>query len=725
MSFFKKDKTSSPPKKIKRYDKEPTEFERGLADLREEYSIKGIIIAIAITFLISVILSGFLIENAKYNLHMQEYILVSDIFKTGAFSLLGTPITIILTLAILKFIFWMMRRFKKTYHTERTKNYQVNDRHDYGSADYQDEYEINRCFYRAKDPLQIPNNLDILGEGIEDHMLYAVRDDLVSMNGHKVVIGSSGAGKSATLVKNLIYQTILRGESIVVTDSKGDLYADTAKLAKKKGYTVRILNLKTNELKNSDGCDFLKMLADDDIKAGVLAETIIKNTEDGERLDYWAKNELNYVKALLLYVSTNQALKKAGRATLAEVFNLTSSKSLDEVHEMFGLLDPEHPAMAPYHIFAQAEPKIQAQIVNGLGIRLQVLANKWAKRVVSADEIDLIAPMKKKCIYFVTISDTETTFKFLATLFFSELFIELCNYFDYQSQKCRKTGTPVPCLPVNFILDEYANTGAIPEMDVKIATVRSRQIGITIILQDKGQLDEMYGDNLSNSILNNMSIKILLKTTDMKTAKYFSDLLGVQTIRVENRGYQENVTDVFHTKGEYKVSEGSGKRNLENPDELINSLDNNHMIVHIAGFHPIKLKKFLHSRHPMAKECEPLVPGEHIPKWRREMHKKEIEAEKAKAEAEAGQEDETEENNASDKSKSKPPAKNIKLTEHSEDNKADKPKTGSKPKTETEDRKSSNDKEDKPAKGKKNSKKENTVVTRKGRHVFGDMFPED
>ena len=608
-------------KNNKRFDREQTEFERGLEDLKEEYSLQAVICVGIAIFAGCALFSGFLVSYVRYALKMQSAVYVTDILFKGIFSIVGLPLTIFMTLGIFRLIFSIRRSFAKQYHTDRDRNYQIADAHIYGSADYQDENEIEKCFFRGNTPADIPRSLYILGEGEEDHKLYALRDDLLSMNGHMVVMGTSGAGKSATLVKPMMYQAITKGKSLIVTDSKGDLYADTGKLAIKYGYDVKVLNLKASELKNSDGCDFLKPLKDDDIKADIFADTIIRNTEGLPNLDYWAKNELNGLKAFLLYVSTNKTLIKTGKNNLAEVYNLLTSLSLDEMHERFGLLDPDHPAVQAWNIFKQAEPKIQGQIINGLGIRLSVLGNRWTKHIVSADEIDLTGPMKHKCIYYVVISDMDETFKFIATLFFSLLFSEMCDLYDHTSQKARKEGKEVNLLPVDFILDEYANTGAIPAMNQKISTVRSRGIGITIILQDKGQLDSMYDENKANGILNNIPLKMLLRTTDFNTAKYFSDLMGIQTVRVENRRYDESASTIFHAKGDYTVSEGYGKRQLENPDELINSLDADHFILLIAGFHPIKLRKFLHSKHPMSKECEPLVPGEHVPEWRKELAK--------------------------------------------------------------------------------------------------------
>ena len=606
-------------KKNKRYDKEPSEWQKGWADLAEEYTVRGVVVGAAIALSFAGCLSGFMIQSFLVAIKAIDSVALTQLFRYGILTIPGAVLTAIFTAGMVRFVFWIRRRYKKEYHTDRDRNYHVFDIHSYGDADWQDINEIKRCFYRDEDPGNITHNLDILGRGIEDHMIYSLRDDLKSMNGHMAIIGMSGSGKSAAYVTNKIYQCLKRGVSMVVTDSKGDLYANTAKLAHDMGYKVKMLNLKSDQLVNSDGCDFFKFLGGDDTKAQTLAETIIKNTEGDAALDYFAKNELNLLKALILYVSTVDGYN--GRRNLAEIYNMVSTSSLEEMHQKFGQLNAESAARQSFNVFAACEPKVQGQILNGMAIRLQILSNKWARHIVSSDDIDLIAPMKEKCIYYVVISDTETAYKFIATLFFADLFIELCGYYDRVSQYCRSKNIDNPCIPVEFILDEYANTGAIPDFDVKVTTVRSRQIGITIIIQDIGQLKDMYGDNLAFTILNNMPLKMLLKTTDINTAKYFSDLMGIQTVRVENRRYSRSATDIVQTHDELMISEGAGKRCLMNPDEIINSLDNNHLILLVSGFHPIKLQKFMFFEHPMTKLCKSVDPSSHTPKWRKKIDK--------------------------------------------------------------------------------------------------------
>ena len=139
-------------KKNQRYDREKTEIEKGLTDLREEFTPAQIIIGALILLAISLLVSGVLIENTKKVLGFQKYIYVSGILTDGLTNPVGIFVTIALTLGGLKFIFWMLRRVKKDYHTDRDRNYDISNIHAYGDADFQDEKERERCFYRTEDP---------------------------------------------------------------------------------------------------------------------------------------------------------------------------------------------------------------------------------------------------------------------------------------------------------------------------------------------------------------------------------------------------------------------------------------------------------------------------------------------------------------------------------------------------------------------------------------------
>lgn len=614
MSFFQPDKDSGTDKPEKRFDIEPNQIAKDIADIRQQFGMGMIAAYTVISFLLASLISGIICQNVAAFFTGEFYI--SDIPKFS-FGFPGILITVVLWIFFFRIAFSLKRRIMKDYHTDREGGYDVSNIHALGSADWMDKNEQEKVFYLSDDPTKIPHCQDILG--MKNGKVYALRDDLPGLNKNMAVFGAPGSGKSAALVTNQIYQNILRGNSVVVTDSKGDLYTETAAIAMAHGYKVKILDLKTDEIMNSDGCDFLKLVGDDDNKAGTLAETIIKNTESGEKyMDYWAKNELNFLKAMILLVSTDENRKKMHKATLAEIYNIITTNSLPTISEMFANLAPDHPARQAYNIFSNCDPKNQGQIVNGMGIRLQVLSNRWARHVVSSDEIDLTDPMKEKCIYYCVISDTETQYKFIATLFFSELFIELSAYYDRTNQLCKQMGTKNPCLPVNFILDEFANTGAIPDFNVKISTVRSRQIGITIILQDIGQLQDMYGENLANTILNDVSVQILLKTNNLETAEHFSKLMGQLTTRTESKGYEDAESKIIHTHDAYRSSVKLAARNLNNPDEII-TMNSDDLLVIVSGHHPIKLKKYFASRHPMAKEMKPIAPSSHKPDWRKKL----------------------------------------------------------------------------------------------------------
>lgn len=559
---------------------------------------------------------GLIMQITKLGYH-KKYIVLIELIPTAFSTLISAVFTLIITLLTFKWAYTFRIMNMPDVVVDPFNGVEVAIIPYYGSAHWQYEDETKRCFFRAELPEEVEHNLNILGEGVFDHQLYSLRNDLVSMNKHLGVFGTSGSGKSATFITPMIYQNIMRGDSMIITDTKGDLCSENRHLLRKYGYTVKILNLKAKELMFSDGCDFLKPLKDDDVKAAVLANTITLNTERDKSLDYWAKNELNLLKALLLYVANDETRKKTGNATLAEVYNILSTMKDPEISALFYPLDDDHPAKSAFNIYDQiTDEKIRGQICNGLAIRLSILGNKWAKQIVASDDISFIAPMKKKCAYFVIIDDQDDTFKFIATLFFASLLQEMSNYFDAMKQ----AGRGDECLEVNFLLDEFAATGSIPRFDKAVANVRSRGIGITIVLQDKGQLDDMYGENLASSILNNMSMKVLLKTSDPNTAKYFSSLLGIETIKLRNGRHQRHITDFFRMFPDEMESDGWGKREVMLPDELI-SMDNDHLVACISGFRPVRLRKFLYFRHPMFKECKKYSPRQHYPRWRKRIDK--------------------------------------------------------------------------------------------------------
>ena len=616
-------------------NKSPSSIQTDIHDTIEDLKeVKNAVIAYSIfSVLFSVFLSGFLIQYITHIFNARKKIILMKCFSIGLTNTLGLILTIIFIATMLIGGLRVFKQFHHNYETDPDGDHQVSKSGVYGRAHWQREEERQECFIRDTDPYNIKG--DVLGID-ENGLLYSINPDIKGLNKNVAIMGASGAGKSEAMVKPMIYQNIIRGDSMIITDSKGDLYKDTCEIAIKHGYTMRVLNLKSSEIKNSDGVDLLKILKeseDCDAKAEVLANIIIENSGDGH-MDYFAINEMNLLKAILLLVTTNEDYIRAGKDNLAEVYNICSHNTPDSLAAMFNMLDEEDPAYEAFTIYNQCEPKVKGQILNGMAIRLNKLSNKNLKEVVKNDEIDMLLPMKKRCIYYVVISDMDRAYKFIATLFFSELFIKLSEYADGMTTEERKNR-----IHVNFILDEYANTGAIPDMDQKVSTIRSRDITTTIILQDIGQLEHMYPD-LWETILNNMSIKILLATNDDKTAEWFSKKLGTKTVRVVNRMFEKNAGDMIEAPGGWRQSEGLGKRLLMSPDELQNELSENDLVIIISKRFPIKLKKYLAFQHPMDKEKEGKVriAKKHLPKWRKKILDKQKEKERKELEEKLAEE---------------------------------------------------------------------------------------
>ena len=620
---------------FKKMNKSPSSLQTDIHDTLEDLKeAKNTVIAyMFFSVIFSTFLSGFLIQYMTHLFNPRKPIILIKCFPEGLTNIIGLIMTLLLLTAMLIGGLRVFKQFHHNYETDPDGDHQVSKSGVYGRAHWQREEERKECFIRDTDPYKI--NGDILGKD-ENGLLYSINPNIRGLNKNVAIIGVTGAGKSEAQVKPMIYQNIIRGDSMIVTDSKGDLYKDTCEIAIKHGYIMRVLNLKSSEIKNSDGVDLLKILKeseDCDAKAEVLANIIIENSGDGH-MDYFAVNEMNLLKAILLLVTTHEDYIRAGKDNLSEVYNICSHNTPDSLAAMFAMLDEEDPAWEAFSIYNQCEPKVKGQILNGMAIRLNKLSNKNLKEVVKNDEIDMLLPMKKKCIYYVVISDMDRAYKFIATLFFSELFIKLSEYADGMTTEERKKR-----VHVNFILDEYANTGAIPDMDQKVSTIRSRDITTTIILQDIGQLEHMYPD-LWETILNNMSIKILLATNDDKSAEWFSKKLGTKTVRVVNRMYEKSAGDVIEVPGGWRQSEGLGKRLLMSPDELINELSENDLVIIISKRFPIKLKKYLAFEHPMDKEKEGKVriAKKHLPKWRKRIMDKQKEAERKEQEEKLAEE---------------------------------------------------------------------------------------
>lgn len=535
-------------------------------------------------------------------------------------------VTLLLMLANMYAIFRIYRILKKNYAKNYDDNYLKSDKETYGGAHFQTEEELKKNF-SIYDSIEETTG-DVFG--MDDKERIYIFDYPSGMNQNKLFTGAPGSGKSDAIIKTSIYQDIRQGKSIITTDTKGALYAETSAVARKHGYKVRALMLKPEWFRNSDAFNMfadLKPGVELDSKADVIANILIKNTSEDERMDYWAGNELNLFKCCIMHIATDPTLVREGRNNLPELFNFLTTNNAQSLAGIFMNYPLSSPIRQCYNIFSNCGDMVQGQIINGASRRLTRLSNIYLQQVLSHNEIDLVEPMKRKCIYYIIMSDTDDAYKFVSALFFSSIFNAQCSYSDSLTREQKKLQ-----LPVDYLCDEYANTGGIIGLPIKIATLRSRKIGITLILQDIGQLLTMYSESEAATILNCCVIKGLLSTNDTDTAKYFSEIMGNMTVLVENLAYMERSDDILHAHDQYKKTMGEGNRPLMMPDELMNGKFNRDEIIYvISGMPPVRLKKYFSKKgpeaiHPYEIEGEELGErkcNRHRPKWRKILEEKE------------------------------------------------------------------------------------------------------
>ena len=568
----------------------------------------------------SIIISSILIQYISILLDYQDSFSIIKCF-TAWLSPMGVVVFLLILFINAKVSFRFYRSHKKDYYTDREGNFDISKKAIYGNAHWQTYDEMKEC-------LNMSSNIDDIKDeilGINEKGEYcSIRTDkrIISVK-NKVIFGTPGTGKSASIIENDILQCIRREESAIITDSKGDLYRKLSQKARDAGYIVRVLNVKANELRNSDGFNLTKYLENGDTAtAEILANAIIENCGDGKH-DYWENNELNGYMALLLYISMSESLKKTGRNNLAEMYRMCTTKSVAELEEMFDQIeDEESPAKLAFNIFKVCKPDVKGQILNGMGIKLKWLINQDARKIVSTDEIDLILPMQKKCMYFVVIPDTNKAYNIIANLFFNLMLIKQCEYHDSLPDEAKKKSTFV-----NYILDEFKSTGSIKNFDNTIATVRSRRMGITIVLQTIGQLQDMYPEGsgkVYQTIMGCIPTKILLRGGDEETCKMFQEMCGEQTRRVRQARYKEDKDRIVRDHNEVMQSEGFAKAYLLPVAEAM-KISDDILIACIAGQEPLKLRKFISDTNPYMANYVEKLPSRHKPRWRKKMEDEERE----------------------------------------------------------------------------------------------------
>lgn len=446
----------------------------------------------------------------------------------------------------------------------------------------------------------------VIGIGTEQGIIFgSIKGKMATLppdtffNKNIAIFGASGSMKSRSFVRPNIMQISEMGQSMIITDPKAEIFESMSEFLRSKGYTVKVLNL-VNMI-NSDRWNPLDEITDD-ISAQSFAETVMANTKaPGARSDeFWDKTEMNLLKALVLYVVKENSKEEKNLSAVYSMLALNDASAIDNV---FRTLPSSHSAKMSYNIYSQASENVRTGVVIGLGSKLQVFQNKLVQELTAVSDIELTLPKKEKCAYFCITSDMESTFDFIAGVFFSFLFIKLIKYADYETSEGQKE--------VYFILDEFPNIGAIPDFTKKISTMRSRGISSLIIFQNIAQLKNRYPNDGWSEIIGNCDSRLFLGATDIVTAEFVSKLLGTATVKDVSLSKSAGIEGIWDFG---KVTKRAVKRNLMNPDEILR-LSNKNEILILRGQKPILLEKVDYTKHKLSKYIKPIKVRTYKPEW--------------------------------------------------------------------------------------------------------------
>ena len=515
---------------------------------------------------------------------------------TMPYGIIGIAICV-LVLGLL--VFMVMRMgFGDKGEYDRNRNLIYSNKGTYGTAGFMPEKEISEVLDVVSDVRKHTGT--ILGK-LNGKAICVPKE--TRLNANIAVYGASGSMKTRAFCINRILQSAARGESLIITDPKSELYEKTSEYLRSKGYVVKVFNLVSPE--SSDSWNCLCEIEGDELMAQLFCDVIIKNTGSERGDHFWDNAEMNLLKALVLYVEQGYP---PDRKNIGEVYRLLTLNSENELNTLFDKLPISHPAKAPYVIFKQASETVRTGVIIGLGSRLQVFQNSKVKSITAYDEIDLELPGKQPCAYYCITSDQDSTFDFLSSLFLSFVFIKLVRYAD---KNCEGGKLPVP---VHVLGEELTACGVIPDLSRKISVIRSRNISMSCVFQNLAGLQNRYPYNQWQEILGNSDIQLFLGCVDELTAKYISDRAGEVSISVTSKAKQLGTWRVSDYTPEYRETSGVGKRKLLTMDEVLR-LPINQALIIIRGRKVLQVDKYDYACHPESDKLVMCKASEHIPEW--------------------------------------------------------------------------------------------------------------
>lgn len=413
-------------------------------------------------------------------------------------------------------------------------------------------------------------------------------------NKNVLVIGGSGSGKTRFYVKPNLMQM---HSSYVVTDPKGTLVLECGKMLYENGYDIKILNT-INFKKSMKYNPFAYLRSEKDILK--LVQTIIANTKgDGEKAgeDFWVKAEKLYYTALIGYIYYEAPEEEKNFKTLLDMIDASEVREDDETYmnpidRLFEALekkDPSHFAVKQYKKYKLAAGKTAKSILISCGARLAPFDIRELRELMSEDELELDKIGDRKTALFVIISDTDDTFNFVVSIMYSQLFNLLCDKAD------DVYGGRLP-VHVRCLLDEFANIGLIPKFEKLIATIRSREISASIILQAQSQLKAIYKDH-ADTIVGNCDSTLFLGGKEKTTVKELSETLGKETIDLYN------TSETRSNQKSFGLNYQKTGKELMSQDE-ITVMDGGKCIYQLRGVRPFLSDKFDITKHKNYKLLE-------------------------------------------------------------------------------------------------------------------------
>lgn len=407
-----------------------------------------------------------------------------------------------------------------------------------------------------------------------------------------LVVGGSGAGKTRFYAKPNVMQA---HTSYVVLDPKGEILRDTGYLLEQQGYDIKVLDL--IDTSRSHGFNPFVYLRDDKDVLRLVSNLIRNTTPKGAQSNdpFWERAETALLEALILYLANEAPPEEQNFPMVMEMINAAEVKEedeeyasvLDELFERLAMRDPEHLAVKQYHIFKLAAGKTAKSILISLGVRLEKFNLPQIASIVSYDELDIPSLGERKTALFAIIPDNDSSLNFIIGMMYSSVFQELYYIADHVH------GGRLPT-HVHCVMDEFANVALPDEFDKLLATMRSREISVSIIIQNIAQLKALF-EKQWESIIGNCDEFLYLGGNEDSTHELVSKKLGKATIDTNTYGKSTG------RSGNYSTNYQIGARELYTSDE-IRMLDNRYALLFIRGERAIQDEKYDILRHPNVKQ---------------------------------------------------------------------------------------------------------------------------